>query len=305
MLLSPTEILQAYDVPSPVLDLLQRSAVKHVSIFARRGPLESAFTTKEIRELINLPNAAMVPLDPTILDTTGSTLTRQQSRIFQLLRKGSKQPFGATEKTWSLDFFRSPTGIVTPPVGSSSKMAQLSLAHTSVDPMTKRAVVTSESTTILTSLVVTSIGFQSEPSNPFYDPGLRHLRTVSGRLVSSHGDVIRNAYASGWASMGPKGVLASTMIDAFSVAETMLADFASAEPLPSSGHEELQLNASPDVDLESIPLEVAQGLREGNVIGYPDWQRIDAEEIKRGEALGKERERMEWEEAKAYLSLSS
>ncbi|TFY59554.1 hypothetical protein EVG20_g7740, partial [Dentipellis fragilis] len=67
MLLTDPSVLEQYDVPEPVLAVLRRSTVKHVSIVGRRGPLEAAFTTKELREMMNLAHASMVPLDPAVL----------------------------------------------------------------------------------------------------------------------------------------------------------------------------------------------------------------------------------------------
>ena len=55
MLLTDVKVLTKYDVPQHVLDVFSRSTVKHVSIIGRRGPFEAAFTTKELREMINLP----------------------------------------------------------------------------------------------------------------------------------------------------------------------------------------------------------------------------------------------------------
>jgi len=67
-------------------DVLACSHVNHGSIIARRGPLEAAFTTKELRELMNLPDASM--LVPRHLLSVPQTMTMQQSRIPQLLQKG-------------------------------------------------------------------------------------------------------------------------------------------------------------------------------------------------------------------------
>ncbi|KAH9960115.1 hypothetical protein BC827DRAFT_1260872 [Russula dissimulans] len=64
ILLTPPNILDNYDVQTSVLDVLHRSAIGHVSIIRRRGPLQEAFTTKELRELTTLPGASMVPLAP-------------------------------------------------------------------------------------------------------------------------------------------------------------------------------------------------------------------------------------------------
>ncbi len=91
------------------------------------------------------------------------------------------------------------------------------------------------------------------------------------------------------------------MIDAYSVADTILSDLSSPETdIQNASEDELSLNQSPD--LESIPSRVEQGLHDKNIVGYDDWRRIDQEEIARGEALGKERERMGWQEAREYLS---
>ncbi|KAG5637314.1 hypothetical protein H0H81_005007 [Sphagnurus paluster] len=281
MLLTPVSALEKYDVPASVLSVLSRSQVKHVSIFGRRGPLEAAFTTKELRELINLPDSSMVPLAPSILVTSpASTPTRQQSRILQLLRQGSKNPFGTTSKTWSLDFFRSPTSL-TPPINASSH-AELTLAHTTLDPTHSRAISTSETTKVSTSLVVTSLGFHAEPQ--------ASLRTdSSGRVISDSPPPGVSLYASGWAATGAKGVLATTMMNAYNVADTLLSDWQSG------------ITGDTYSNPEDLPLKVVEGLRTGIITEYTDWKRVDAEEVRRGTQVGKERERMGWEDAKAFL----
>lgn len=39
------------------------------------------------------------------------------------------------------------------------------------------------------------------------------------------GTTLKNVYASGWAATGAKGVLASTMMDAYGVADTIISDW--------------------------------------------------------------------------------
>ncbi|KZT30109.1 nucleotide-binding domain-containing protein [Neolentinus lepideus HHB14362 ss-1] len=303
MLLSSPDTLAQHDVPEHVLHLLRRSAVKHVSIIGRRGPFEAAFTTKELRELTNLPDASMVPLDPALLvHAPGRTVTRQQARTLDLLKKGSKSRFGSTRKTWSLDFFRAPTGLAADSV--------LTLAHTALDPVTERAVPTAEASALHTDLVVTSLGYRSEPTMAFYDPALGHLRNVGGRVVAEGPAVLRNVYASGWAATGAKGVLAGTMMDAYAVADTILSDYFAALPggegvveAPAPGEEELAgrvvMSAAPHP--EDPPEEVRELVRRGEVTSYADWKRVDEEEQRRGAEMGKERERMRWEEVRRFL----
>lgn len=313
MLLSSPSDLAKYDIPAPVLDVLSTSNVKHVSIVGRRGPLEAAFSVKELRELMNLPDASMIPLEPSLLTPLPNLkLTRQQTRILQVLQRGSKHAFGTTSKSWSLDFFRSPIGLAPPT--SPFAPAQLLLAHTSLDS-NSRAIPTGEISTLSTSLIVTSLGFHSEPMNSFHEHSHGHLRNVAGRIVSSSGNTLKNIYASGWAATGAKGVLASTMIDAYAVADTIVSDLLScgkeahtATSIPplsgvlSGAEDYIRLNPNPHP--ERPPLEIETALKEGHIMEYRDWKAVDAEEVRRGEARGKERERMRWDEARMFLAQS-
>ncbi|KAG2119644.1 uncharacterized protein F5147DRAFT_742014 [Suillus discolor] len=312
ILLTSSSVLRQYDVPEHVLEVLSRSTVKHVSIVGRRGPLEAAFTTKELREMINLPEASMVPIEPTLLTPpSGVTLTRQQRRTLELLQKGSKNRPGSTPKSWSLHFYRSPASLTLPSSASALDMANLTLAHTCLDPATHRAVSTGETSTLLTSLVVTSLGFHADPETTFFDPALRHLRSSAGRITSSDGSALKNMYASGWAANGAKGVLASTMIDAYAVAGTILSDIApSSEAVTAAAPPPPEMEMAPDElldcrpDLDALPPEIVHGIKDGMVTQYDDWKVIDAEEVRRGGALGKERERMGWDEALSFIALS-
>jgi len=305
MLLTPPRILKKYDVPAPVLDVLRRSAVRHVSIIGRRGPFQAAFTTKELRELTTLAGTSMIPLSPELIapPPTSTKLTRQQSRILQLLQQSSsaRSP-GATPttqpppppgtKTWSLDFFRSPTGF-TP------DSQDLTLSHTTLD-VRDRAVPTSQTSLLRTDLVVTALGHHADPLQAYYDPALGHLRTADhGRVLDAAGGALRRVYASGWAATGARGVLAATMIDAYAVADVILAD---RHHSGAGGTYSDDVLVSDDVDPESVPKEIKQGVKERRVVQYDQWKKIDAEEVRRGEEMGKERERMGWDEAREFLT---
>jgi adrenodoxin-NADP+ reductase len=311
MLLTPPDILEKYDVPTSVLDVLYRSAVRHVSIIGRRGPLQAAFTTKELRELTTLPGASMIPLPHDIITpASGTKLTRQQSRTLQLLQQASATATPTTNttnsiistKSWSLDFFRSPTG-------STADGQHLTLAHTALDEHS-RAVPTGASSLLRTDLVVTALGHHSDPLLVYYDPSLGHLRTDRGRRVlDTASRALRRVYASGWAATGARGVLAATMIDAYAVADTILADHfgdgsgGGAEAVPVQDEADSDgILVSDDVDLESVPKAVEQGMKEKRVVEYDQWKKLDAEEMRRGAERGKERERMGWEDVHEFLT---
>lgn len=300
MLLSHPENLRQYDIPERVLAHLSKSTVKHISIIGRRGPYEAAFTAKELRELLDLPGVVMDPIPPEILQPKeGIKPTRQQSRIVSLLQRGSKEsPKGPSKdfKSWSLEFFRSPTGVV-PNLRSASSSLELSLAHTALDSNNK-AVPTGATSILSTDLVVTSLGHRSEPTTHWYDPGLGHVRNLSGRVGDERGNLLRNVYTSGWASTGAKGVLATTMLNAYDVAQTLLSDAQN----PVAGAMSVMNGDVKEETLDELPEEVERGLESSRVIIHDTWKRIDEEEVRRGVALGgKERERMDWDEADRYL----
>ncbi|KAF8494731.1 FAD/NAD-P-binding domain-containing protein [Russula emetica] len=298
MLLTPPDILEKYDVPTSVLDVLYRSAVRHVSIIGRRGPLQAAFTTKELRELTTLPGASMIPLPHDIITpASGTKLTRQQSRTLQLLQQGGSSTATPThtsnsinntsKKSWSLDFFRSPTGF-------TADGQHLTLAHTALNEHSC-AVPTGASSLLRTDLVVTALGHHSDPLLAYYDSSLGHLRTDRGRRVlDATSRALRRVYASGWVATGARGVLAATMIDAYAVADTILADHfgdgsgGGAETVP--------------VQDEAVPKAVEQGAKEKRVVEYDQWKKLDVEEMRRGAEMGKERERMGWEEVHEFLT---
>jgi len=290
--------LSKYDVSRPVLDVLSTSKVRHISIIGRRGPLEVAFTSKELREMMSLPQTYMVPLHPSLTKPpNGQTLTRQQLRILKLLSDGSEEAKKPLFKSWSLEFFRSPVGFASRPSICSSRHSLL-LAHTAVDPKSddKRAIPTGQNSILKTDFVVTSLGFHAEPmESELYDPVVGHLRNASGRVITAEGKTMKNVYASGWAATGAKGVLASTMLNAFSVADMIVADWTtgsngSAAPLSSLMNE--------DPDINSLPEDVERGLQDGVVVQYKDWKMIDLEERFKGSIMGKERERICWEDAR-------
>ncbi|KZV63481.1 FAD/NAD(P)-binding domain-containing protein [Peniophora sp. CONT] len=295
MLLSDPEVLATYDVPEPVLAVLRRSAVKHVSILGRRGPLQAAFTTKEVRELMNLSDASMVPLDPAVLQPpTGVTLSRQQSRVLDLLKKGSKNAPGTAKKTWSLDFFRSPSSLAPPAENEASHT--LTLAHNELD-QAGRAAPTGATSSLKTNLVVTALGQASDPNTPFYDGAVRHINADPvGRVLDANGQPWRDVYSTGWAAMGARGVLATTMMHAYGVA-----DLIATLPEDRAGEKFMASDVALD---HTVPDPVAEGLKNGLVTTYEDWKLVDAEEVRRGEAKAKERERMDWDQARRFLEHS-
>ena len=72
--------LSATDVPEPVLAALAASKVREIHMIGRRGPAQAKFTTKELRELGELPSADIV-VDPAEADLDAFDPTGESSRL--------------------------------------------------------------------------------------------------------------------------------------------------------------------------------------------------------------------------------
>lgn len=98
------------------------------------------------------------------------------------------------------------------------------------------------------------------------------------------GSIISSLYVAGWLARGPVGVIASTMHDAYSVADLILEDYRAQswtnKAIPSS----------------SSHADIVDALRErdGNkmIAGWQEWLRLDAYEREQGSKLGKQREKV-------------
>lgn len=60
ILLSPIDVLKKTDITEYSLAALAESTIKRVYLVGRRGPLQVAFTIKELREMLKLPNCATI-----------------------------------------------------------------------------------------------------------------------------------------------------------------------------------------------------------------------------------------------------
>lgn len=86
ILLSPLDVLSKTDITANALAVLSSSQVKHVNLIGRRGPLQAAFTIKELREMTKLPNVHIVwrPEDFNGIPDQLTNLPRPRKRITEL-----------------------------------------------------------------------------------------------------------------------------------------------------------------------------------------------------------------------------
>jgi hypothetical protein len=104
---------------------------------------------------------------------------------------------------------------------------------------------------------------------------------ISGTSAGDVADakVVPGLYVTGWLKRGPSGIIGSNIADAKETATSIVEDLASTLSL-SSGTSSASSLSAPKVD----PVSVLPALREEMVVDWSGHLKIDAEEVRRGQA---------------------
>lgn len=290
ILLEDINVLKKTDIMSHALEALSKSTIKHIHVVGRRGPLQAAFTIKEVRELMQSPDVNFTPIDPSLLPADLTALPRPKRRLLELLKQGS--PLKPTaSKSWSLDFLLSPTSLEYDPTHPSSLTGLTFTLNTLTDPSSPSSAVTptSKNVSLPASTLFRSIGYKASPLPGMADIGAKFNHQTgtighdgSGRIprADEMGCNGLRLYTSGWAKRGPTGVIASTMTDAFETAEAIVSDW-------RAGYTSTETALERKVGWEAVR-EEAQNL---NPVSWQGWEKIDKVEREEGKLLGKPREK--------------
>ncbi|KAF7249117.1 NADPH:adrenodoxin oxidoreductase, mitochondrial [Varanus komodoensis] len=287
ILLTPLRELRKTDITEKSLTALAQSKVRRVHLIGRRGPLQVAFTIKELREMINLPSARPLlnPADFRDLADAIKDVPRPRRRLTELLAKTAlEEPdeqvagrWAVASQEWSLKFFRSPQEVLPTSDGKWARAIRLAVTRLEGSGEFAKAVPTGEVEVLMSGLILSSIGYKSLPIDPAvpFDSRQGIIPNNLGRVLGAPG-----LYCSGWVKRGPTGVIITTMNDSFETAQSILEDLQSGA-LAHTGAKE-------GMDLVRSTLQ-SRGIRP---VSFSDWEKIDAAEVTRGKLVGKPREKI-------------
>lgn len=255
------------------MDALATSKIKEIQLVGRRGPLQAAFTIKELREMLKLENCKTTwsPDDFHGVQEIVPTLQRPKKRITELMLKSLTEN-SKGERCFKPRFFRSPLEFFGDFRVEGVKLGINMLEGDNF--LEQRAVLTNRSEVCDCEMCVTSIGYksiQADPDIPFNEK--------SGTARNVNGVVDNGLYAAGWLATGPTGVILSTMSNAFAVADKICNDLQTKDLLE---------NEKPGFD------GIVGKLKEKNVqiVRWTDWLKIDKYEQEEGKKLGKCRRKL-------------
>ncbi|XP_055310038.1 NADPH:adrenodoxin oxidoreductase, mitochondrial [Sitodiplosis mosellana] len=291
ILLSPIDTLSKTDITSRALSTLSECNIRNVHLVGRRGPLQAAFTIKELREMLNLSNVSTVWRKTDFIgidDQTVTKLPRPKKRITELMLKNvhaSPTNLASTTKQFSPIFFRSPKH-----VENAGREKRLVLTANRLSD-TEAVIPTNDIETLDTNLILRSIGYRSV--NVTHSDDLLNFDTGKGLVCNNQGRVLksidrnsvasssgndddkyeRGLYVSGWLGTGPTGVILTTMNNSFLVAKNICEDIQSE-----------RIDCSPKPGLDTTKYSAA--------ISWKDWIKIDKYETELGASSGKPREKL-------------
>jgi len=262
------EQMLATDIPANVYEGLKASPVTDVHVFGRRGPAQVKFSPLELREATHIEGVDCIVYDEDFQYDDASreaidsnNQTRVMVNTLEALRE-EPQNTGAKRRL-HLHFFSTPIEVL----GADGKVAALKIERTKLDG--KGGVIgTGEFREIPAQAVYRAVGyFGSElPEVPF--------DSKHGVIPNDGGRVSPGIYATGWIKRGPIGLIGHTKSDAIETIGKVVADKETWWQ-PSSPSEE-----------SVVELLESRGVA---FVGWPEWLKIDAQEIALGEAEGRER----------------
>jgi ferredoxin--NADP+ reductase len=273
ILVTDPDVLAKTDIADHALDALRQRGVAEVVIVGRRGPLQGAFTTLELRELGELDGVDVI-VDPAdfegITDADAAAAGKTAAANIKVLRDYSTREPREGMRRIVFRFCTSPIEIT-----GNDRVQTIVLGRnqlfTDEDGRTA-AVDTGQRETLPAQLVVRAVGYRGVaiPGLPF-DDRTSTIPNADGRITGRTND-----YVVGWIKRGPSGVIGTNKKDSADTVDTVLADLTGA--------------SLPEVAGDYAD-ELARWLvqQQPEVVTDDHWQRIDAYERSAGEPHGRPR----------------
>jgi ferredoxin--NADP+ reductase len=291
--------LHTTDVPQPVLDALHASKVREVHMIGRRGPAYAKFTTKELRELGELPGVEVVvhadEADLNAFDSSGEGAAlaeadrRVRGNMVAISKWAQGTPVGPSASGHArrliVRFWLKPVEIL-----GTERVSGITLERTAIDA-SGALRGTGQYETLAAQMVLRSVGYQSVPlpGVPF-DERASVVPNALGRVLGADGAPLPGEYVAGWLKRGPTGVIGTNKSDAAETVRCLLEDLASGPgegdvPLPRAGL--LRYPEPVDQLAADWPLAGVLAGRGIRPVSYAEWLRIETAETDLANALGR------------------
>ena len=261
--------LRSTDVPEQVLEALAQSKVRRVHMIGRRGPAQAKFTTKEARELGELPGASIHVRPPDMeLDPASAALAENDRHVrgnLKVMQAWTAAPGPDRARHIDVRFWLAPHEIL-----GTERVEGLRLERTRLTEA-GRVEGTGEYETLPVGMVLRSVGYQSVPlTGVAFDERAYVVPNEAGRVVGGERE-----YVAGWLKRGPTGVVGTNKSDAAETVTTLLADLAASErtPLRDLGTVlDTAITYEAWLRLDEAEMDLARRLTRGERVKLGTWE---------------------------------
>lgn len=221
ILVTDPDVLALTDIADHALESLRPCAVEEVVIIGRRGPLQTAFTTLELRELADLEGVDVV-VDPAqlegISDDDAAAVGKVCKQNIKVLRGYAEREPRSGHRRIVFRFLTSPIEIK-----GDNRVERIVLGRNELVSDDSGRVVAKDTGAreeLPVQLVVRSVGYRGVPTPGLpFDERSGTIPNTAGRVEGS-----RNEYVVGWIKRGPTGVIGTNKKDSQDTVDTLLND---------------------------------------------------------------------------------
>jgi ferredoxin--NADP+ reductase len=282
--LAPSE-LEITDTADHAIDVLRSSGVEEITILARRGPLQAAFTNPELLEMGELERGDVEVVGGELDELSAVALLdadKTRRRNVEILQDYAARPKTGKAITVRFRFLASPIELLGDEDGHvrAVKIENNEIVARDDGSLGARGTGTFEE--IPAQLVFRSIGYRGQPvaGIPF-DEQRGLILNAAGRVTDADGAQQLGEYVSGWIKRGPSGVIGTNKKDSQDTVDKVFEDAAAG-----------RLNQPPEDDIDAL---IANNC--ADVVTWDGWQAINAIETAVGEGSSPARPRVkltEW-----------
>ena len=274
VLVKVPEQMLTTDIPAHVFAGLKDSPVTDVHVFGRRGPAQVKFTPLELREATHLEGVDTIVYEEDFKYDAGSEAaieSNNQTRVMVKTLEGlrTKEQTGANRRL-HLHFFSQPVEVL----GEDGKVVGFNIERTELDG-NGGVVPTGEFRKFDVQAVYRAVGYFGSPLPEIpFDAKAGVIPNSGGRVLAADGQQLPGIYATGWIKRGPIGLIGHTKSDALETIGHVIGDKATWW--------------QPSLPEEAAVVELLD-VKGVQYVTWADWLKVDAEEVRLGEAEGRER----------------
>lgn len=274
ILITDPDVLARTDIADHALETLRPCGVEEVVILGRRGALQTAFTTLELRELTDLEGVDVI-VDPAqlqdISDEDAEAAGKTTKQNIKVLRDYANREPRPGNRRMVFRFMTSPIEIKGEDRVERIVLGRNELVTDSSGRVSAKD--TGEREELPVQLVVRSVGYRGVPTPGLpFDEKSATIPNTDGRVEGS-----RNEYVVGWIKRGPTGVIGTNKKDSQDTVDTLIADLTGSAELADF----------PDDHADKLTDWLSS--RQPQLVTSAHWEIIDRHERAAGEPHGRPR----------------